>query len=192
MLYRLFSCVLLLLLSVPNTLGAGMKSVTVASPKAPQAPIMIQGPMPIEAEYFAGLLTNVRIEKSGNATFYLGELEGYPIVVAQTGQGLENTAAATAIGIERYKPLAIINQGTSGGHDPALQVGDIVLGKRAVNTSNFKTPSELLAKDLPLCNGCQWILWLHREVRVKARGPRMQKKFVIMRGIKIYLQPLTP
>jgi adenosylhomocysteine nucleosidase len=154
MFYRLFSCVLLLLLSVPNILGAGMKSVTVASPKAPQAPIMIQGPMPIEAEYFAGLLTNVRIEKSGNATFYLGELEGYPIVVAQTGKGLENTAAATAIGIERYKPLAIINQGTSGGHDPALQVGDIVLGKRAVNTSNFKTTKRALGQgSTPL----QWV-----------------------------------
>ena len=27
------------------------------------------------------------------------------------------TAAATAIAIERFKPAAIINQGTSGGHD---------------------------------------------------------------------------
>lgn len=104
------------------------------------SPIMIQGPMPIEAEYFAGLLENVRVEKAGHATFYLGDLNGFPIVVAQTGKGLENTAAATAIGIERYHPQAIINQGTSGGHDPALKVGDIVLGKRSVNSSNFKTP----------------------------------------------------
>lgn len=115
------------------------KSVSVASNDAPKSPIMIQGPMPIEAEYFAGLLSNVRIETAGNATFYLGTLNNYPVVVAKTGKGLENTAAATAIGIERYRPIAIINQGTSGGHDPKLNVGDIVLGKRSVNASNFKT-----------------------------------------------------
>ncbi len=106
---------------------------------ASNAPIMIQGPMPIEANYFVELLSDVQIEKTGNTTFYTGALEGYPMVVAQTGKGLENTAAATAIGIEKYRPIAIINQGTSGGHDPSLNVGDIVLGARAVNSNNFKT-----------------------------------------------------
>lgn len=120
--------------------AGNMKSVSVASHDAPLAPIMIQGPMPIEAKYFASLLTNVRMEQAGHAKFYLGELNGYPIVVAQTSKGLENTAAATAVGIERYKPRAIINQGTSGGHDKSLNVGDIVLGKRSVNSNNFKTP----------------------------------------------------
>ncbi len=130
----------LLFFTCSFTSAAEFKSVAVTSVSAPQAPIMIQGPMPIEAEYFASLLTDVKIEYSGNATFYIGKLNGYPVVVAKTGKGLENTAAATAIGIERYRPIAIINQGTSGGHDPALQVGDIVLGKRAVNGNNFKTP----------------------------------------------------
>lgn len=117
-----------------------MKHVEVAPHNAPLQPIMIQGPMPIEAEYFASLLDNVTTENSGNAIFYKGTLDGYPIVVAKTGKGLENTAAATAIGIERYRPRLIINQGTSGGHDPSLKVGDIVLGERSVNASNFKTP----------------------------------------------------
>lgn len=116
------------------------RKVEIETTQINSAPFMIQGPMPIEAEYFAGLLTDLRIEKAGHATFYIGRLNDYPIVVAQTGKGLENTAAATAVGIERYHPLAIINQGTSGGHDPSLHVGDIVLGKRAVNASNFKTP----------------------------------------------------
>jgi nucleoside phosphorylase len=31
------------------------------------------------------------------------------------------------------KPIAIINQGTSGGHDPDLHVYDIVLGKYTTN-----------------------------------------------------------
>lgn len=123
-----------------QTRAEAFNSVLIAAAKTPQQPVMIQGPMPIEAEFFVGLLENVKVEYAGNAIFYIGKLEGYPIVVAKTGKGIENTAAATAIGIERYHPRAIINQGTSGGHDPTLAVGDIVLGERTVNTSNFKTP----------------------------------------------------
>ena len=132
----------LIVLSFSSTItrANSFRSVEITTGQPALAPIMIQGPMPIEAEFFASLLKDVRIEKAGQATFYLGTLDGYPIVVAQTGKGLENTAAATAVGIERYRPRAIINQGTSGGHDPALQVGDIVLGRRSVNASNFKTP----------------------------------------------------
>lgn len=103
-------------------------------------PVMIQGPMPIEAEYFASLLSNVKKEVTGNAVFYSGTLKDYPVVVVKTGKGLENTAAATAVGIERFRPAVIINQGTSGGHDPSLQVGDIVLGEKSVNAANFKAP----------------------------------------------------
>lgn len=114
-------------------------SVSVASSKTLKAPIMIQGPMPIEAEYFVSMLSNVEIDIAGNATFYKGILNHYPVVVVKTGKGLENTAAATAIGIERFRPSVIINQGTSGGHDPNLHVGDIVLGARSVNANNFKT-----------------------------------------------------
>lgn len=117
-------------------------SVSVASASEPQAPIMIQGPMPIEAEYFASLLDDVQVEHSGNASFYHGRLNGYPVVVVKTGKGLENTAAATAVGIIKYRPRIIINQGTSGGHDPKLHVGDIVLGARSVNAASFKTPKQ--------------------------------------------------
>ncbi|AXR05368.1 5'-methylthioadenosine/S-adenosylhomocysteine nucleosidase [Salinimonas sediminis] len=136
---RLFT--FLLLCTCTTVLAnTAMKQVTVAGAKPPQSPIMIQGPMPIEAEYFAALLDNVEQYSAGNAVFYSGYLNGYPVVVVKTGKGLENTAAATAIGISLYHPRIIINQGTSGGHDPALAVGDIVLGSRSVNASNFKTP----------------------------------------------------
>ncbi|KGM45652.1 5'-methylthioadenosine nucleosidase, partial [Neobacillus niacini] len=51
----------------------------------------------------------------------------------------ENAAAATAVAIEKYKPIAIINQGTSGGHNPELNVFDIVLGKTTTNIGSLKT-----------------------------------------------------
>lgn len=102
-------------------------------------PILIQGPMPIEAEKFAQRLEKVKVEKSGTFVFYKGMLNNYPVIVAKTGKGMENTAAATALAIEKYNPIAIINQGTSGGHDPSLNVFDIVLGKRTTNIGSLKT-----------------------------------------------------
>ena len=67
--------------------------------------------------------------------------------------GMSNSAAATALAIERYQPIAIINQGTSGGHDPALNVFDIVLGKYTTNIGAFRTPR------LPIGGGSNSLAW---------------------------------
>jgi adenosylhomocysteine nucleosidase len=93
--------------------------------------------MPIEAQYFAAQLDNATVEHVANFAYHLGELGGYPVCVCKTAKGMENTAASTAVAMERYEPIAIINQGTSGGHDPSLHVGDIVLGKRVLNIGMF-------------------------------------------------------
>ncbi|KPL60356.1 5'-methylthioadenosine/S-adenosylhomocysteine nucleosidase [Rossellomorea vietnamensis] len=121
--------------------GCSSTHKTEAKDKKEEQPILIQGPMPIEAEKFAGKLKNVKEETSGSFVFYKGTLDDYPVIVAKTGKGMENTAAATAVAIEKYDPAAIINQGTSGGHDPALNVFDIVLGERTVNLGSLKTGS---------------------------------------------------
>jgi adenosylhomocysteine nucleosidase len=60
-------------------------------------------------------------------------------VISKTLKGMSNAAAATALAAERYHPVAIINQGTAGGHEPDLHVYDIVLGAQAVNLGSFKT-----------------------------------------------------
>ncbi|MEI2664292.1 5'-methylthioadenosine/S-adenosylhomocysteine nucleosidase [Rossellomorea sp. LJF3] len=119
--------------------GCSSTNKTEAKDKKEEQPILIQGPMPIEAEKFAGKLKNVKEEKSGSFVFYKGTVDDYPVIVAKTGKGMENTAAATAVAIEKYDPIAIINQGTSGGHDPALNVFDIVIGERTVNLGSLKT-----------------------------------------------------
>lgn len=112
---------------------------TVVAKEKITSPVIIEGPMPIEAEKFASKLQNVTTEKTGSFVFYKGTLNNYPVIVVKTGKGMENTAAATAIAIERYKPIAIINQGTSGGHDPKLNVFDIVLGQKTTHIGSMKT-----------------------------------------------------
>ncbi len=103
-------------------------------------PIVVQGAMPIEVEHFAQQLENPREEQVGGWRFWQGTVDGYPVVVSETLKGMSNVAAATAIAATQFRPVAIINQGTAGGHDPALKVYDIVLGKYSVNLGAFKTP----------------------------------------------------
>ena len=45
----------------------------------------------------------------------------------------------TEIGIIKYFPDLIINQGPSGGHDPKLHAGDIVLAEKVINIGAVKT-----------------------------------------------------
>lgn len=119
--------------------GCSSKAESQTTEEKTAQPILVQGPMPIEAEKFAERLSDVEEETSGTFVFYKGTLDGYPVIVAKTGKGMENTAAATAVAIERFNPAAIINQGTSGGHDPNLNVFDIVLGEKTTNIGSLKT-----------------------------------------------------
>lgn len=123
------------------TIVSGCNSSTKNTAETELRPIIVQGPMPIEAEKFAEKLSDTEVEESGNFVFYKGTIDDYPVIVTKTSKGMENTAAATALAIEKYNPIAIINQGTSGGHDPDLHVFDIVLGKRTVNIGSMKTES---------------------------------------------------
>ena len=117
-------------------------------------PIVIQGALPIESERMASKLDQVSIETIGGWKFWKGTYHGYPMIISKTRMGMSNSAAATAIAIERFKPIAIINQGTSGGHDPNLNVYDIILGKYATNIGAFKTPSKAVGAG---SNSLEWV-----------------------------------
>ena len=104
-------------------------------------PVVIQGAMQIEVEALVGRLDRATVETVGAWTFWRGTIDGYPVIVSKTLKGMSNAAAATVIAVERYHPLAIINQGTAGGHDAALHNYDIVLGTTSVNLGAFKSPT---------------------------------------------------
>jgi len=125
-----------LLISGSTVLGQQTQTVTNT---VKLRPVIVQGAMDLEVKRFASRLDNVRIERVGDWIFWSGTLDGYPVIISKTLKGISNTAAATVIAAERYHPVAIINQGTSGGHVPELHVYDIVLGKYSVNLGAFKT-----------------------------------------------------
>ena len=107
--------------------------------REPVRPIVVQGAMDVEIRKLAGALQNATEERVSGWTFWRGTIDGYPVVVSKTLKGMENAAAATALAAERYHPIAIINQGTAGGHVADLHVYDIVLGTDTVNLGSFKT-----------------------------------------------------
>ena len=103
------------------------------------APILVQGAMVSETDRLVAGLDHPLLDKIGTWSFWRGTLDGYPVIVSLTNKGGANAAAATMLAVERFHPVAIINQGTAGGHDPALHVYDIVIGTRALNTGAFRS-----------------------------------------------------
>ncbi|MCG8530793.1 MAG: 5'-methylthioadenosine/S-adenosylhomocysteine nucleosidase [Desulfovibrionales bacterium] len=106
---------------------------------AAKQPIVIQGAMDVETKAMVDQLSNVTEQVFGDWHFFTGELDGYPVVIAKTEIGMTNAAASTLLAIEKFDPAYIINQGTSGGHDPKLHRYDIVLGTTTVNIGAFRT-----------------------------------------------------
>ncbi|MBS4687534.1 5'-methylthioadenosine nucleosidase [Aeromonas sobria] len=109
------------------------------TPNTPTAPILIQGAMEVEVDTMIAALQEKQELTVGAWTFWQGTLAGYPVIISRTEVGLANAAAATTLAIERFKPRLIINQGTSGGHDPALHRGDIVIGTKSFNMGAYRS-----------------------------------------------------
>ena len=108
----------------------------------PNGPIILEGAMDIETSYMMAALKNPRALYVGPYYCVSGTYKGFHVVVLRTEQEAANASAATALAIEQFHPCAVINQGTSGGHDPALHIYDIVLGKSTEAVSAWmSTPS---------------------------------------------------
>lgn len=103
------------------------------------APVVVQGAMGSEVDRLIAALERATETNVHGWSFWEGTIDGAPVVVSKTMKGMTNAAGATALALEHFRPRAIINQGTSGGHDPGLSVGDIVIGTTSVNIGAFKT-----------------------------------------------------
>ena len=102
-------------------------------------PILIEGAMNTETEILIRALKNPVAYRELHYLFVAGTYENYPVVVVRTEIGMANAAASTALAIKKFNPVAVINQGTAGGHDPALNIGDIVIGERTFDQTAYKS-----------------------------------------------------
>ena len=59
--------------------------------------------------------------------FTFGKMDGADVILLRSGIGKVNAAMSTTILLEKYMPDCIINTGSAGGFNPALNVGDAVI-----------------------------------------------------------------
>ena len=111
------------------------------------APILVEGAMECETGLLIMALEHPQEQRIGGWRFVSGEYQGIPVVVSVTSVGMTNAAAATVLGIEHYHPVAVINQGTAGGHDPLLHSFDIVLGEKTIDASAWRSRQERRGAD---------------------------------------------
>ena len=110
-------------------------------------PILVEGAMECETDLLIKELDNPVEERIGGWRYVSGKYQSIPVVVSVTSIGMTNAAAATALGIEHFHPIAVINQGTAGGHDPSLHSFDIVLGAKTFDASAWVSRAERRGAD---------------------------------------------
>ena len=119
-------------------------------------PILLQGAMDVETGRTAALLEDRREETIGGFRFWRGRYAGLDLVVSRTEVGTVSAAAATALGVQRFAPALVLNQGTAGAHRPDLHVGDIVVGRTCVDLHGVLMPRRGAGEGM---DPAAWRLW---------------------------------
>lgn len=104
---------------------------------APTPDLLIQGALDSELGPLIDALAGRRELRLHAWTYWTGRIGRRGVVIARTDIGPINAAASTALGIQHFRPRAIINQGTAGGHNRALNLWDIVLGEKTTDYAAF-------------------------------------------------------
>ena len=119
-------------------------------------PILIQGAMDVETDRTAERLEDCREEILAGFRFWRGRYAGLDLVVSRTGVGTVSAAAATVLGLQRFSPRLVLNQGTAGAHRPDLHVGDIVVGRACVDIHSALMPRRRAGEGM---DPAAWRLW---------------------------------
>ena len=101
--------------------------------------IIIMAAMDVESDFLIQKLKNITYEKINKYEFHKGTINNYPVIICNCHIGTINATLATSIAIQKYNPLAIISQGTAGGHSKNVHRGDIVIGESCINIASCKT-----------------------------------------------------
>lgn len=116
--------------------------IILLSGRASAGAIMISGAMDVETELMIAALDNRIEHKIGAWRFVSGEYKGCPLIISVTEVGYGNAAASTALGIEKFKPSAVINQGTAGAHHRNIHRRDIIIGVGSFDGSAYVSDND--------------------------------------------------
>ncbi len=92
----------------------------------------------VELDYLESRLENLIKTKHNGFVFYEGNIGEKKIVLCVSNIGLINASAGVAIGIEKYNPDLIINEGVAGSLLKNIHKGDIIIGTEAINITSME------------------------------------------------------
>lgn len=109
----------------------------------------------VELNYLKEKLENKKIEETKICKFYIGNIDEKEIILCDAKVGLINTSSAITLGIEKYRPDYIINQGCAGGFGKKVHKSDLVIGTKCINITSIRTKNRSLGEG---CNLNDWEL----------------------------------
>jgi len=86
-----------------------------------------------ELQPFIPHMANCRQTAKAKLTFFEGTIDKTQVAAVVCGVGKTNAALATQILIDTYGAQGVINSGTAGGMNPALNLFDIVISTEAIH-----------------------------------------------------------
>jgi adenosylhomocysteine nucleosidase len=89
--------------------------------------IGIIGAMAPEVAILKDAIVDLHTSEYGGYTFYAGQISNMDVVLVQSGIGKVAAAIATTLLLTHFNPDGVINTGSAGGFDQALNVGDVVI-----------------------------------------------------------------
>ena len=97
--------------------------------------------VPEETKAFGAQLLINETQRRGGLDFHRARLAGHDVIVVECGIGKVNAAFASTILCEIYECQILLFSGIAGGLDPALSVGDVVIGSRVLQVDYGKFQS---------------------------------------------------
>ena len=109
--------------------SAGLDSRQQSAP----AKVGVIGAMDVEVETLVAAMSDARAVEHAGMAFYEGTLGGTRAVVVQCAVGMVNAALCTQALIDVFGVTHVVNTGVGGSLDAALNIGDVLVARDAVN-----------------------------------------------------------